>query len=268
MKISAFAKVNLSLEVYAKRADGYHDLRSVVLPISLADELTIRPATCFASDTGYGEQDLCLRAATALAAAATHSVEPVSLQVEKRIPAGGGLGGGSADAAAVLLALNDYWEMGFSPERLAQIGAEVGSDVPALVLGQAYGRPVLMEGRGERVSCLDLEQLNRNVLPTRHLVLANPGISASTAEVYARCVPRQNPTNEPVNDLELPAVKLYPEILATMERLSSEGATGVRMSGSGATVFGFVATSELASAVVDRLRSSGFSAWSALPFVG
>lgn len=265
MNVSAFAKVNLSLEVYAKRPDGYHDLRSVVLPISLADELTIEPAACFSSDTGYGERDLCIRAARALAAACGRSVESVAIHVVKRIPAGGGLGGGSADAAATLLALNDLWRTGFTPEELARVGAEVGSDVPALVLAQTYRCPVLMEGRGERVTRLDLAQLDRKILPTYYLVLANPGVSASTAEVYSKCVARQTPTEDPVNDLELPAVRLYPEILQLMERLSDEGAKGVRMSGSGSTVFGFVESARAALLVVDKLRADGLSAWSALP---
>lgn len=268
MKISAFAKVNLSLEVYAKRADGYHDLRSVVLPITLADELVIEPAARFSSDTGYGERDLCLRAAHALAAACAQPVEPVSVHVVKRIPVGGGLGGGSADAAATLRALNEFWRTGLSSDQLARIGAEIGSDVPALVLVQDCRCPVLMEGRGERVSRIELSRLDQKMLPTRHLVLVNPGVPVSTAEVYSQCVARLAPTEDPVNDLELPAVRLCPKILETMERLSAEGVKGVRMSGSGSTVFGFVESAESADFVVGRLQALGLSAWSSSPLDG
>ena len=264
MTVEAYAKVNLTLEVFNRRSDGFHALRSVVLPVSLADTLEIEDAPALTSDSGYPD-DLCLKAARVL-----DPTRGARIRVVKRIPAGGGLGGGSADAAATLLALNDVWGLGRSREELAEIGAEVGSDVPALVLGG----PVLMEGRGERVSRLggDARRGARGL----NLVLANPGVFCSTAEVYARCVPRplaDAGASERMcralasgelaavaaalaNDLEGPALALHPEIRETMEALDAAGAEGVLMSGSGSTVFGLVPTEargrEIATVLSER----------------
>ena len=156
MTIEANAKVNFTLEVFGKRADGYHALRSVVMPISLSDTLDIEVTDdgSITSDTGY-DDDLCVKAARVLRNVRMLECSNVRMpgtriRVAKRIPAGGGLGGGSADAAAVLRALNELWTIGLSREELAEVGAQVGSDVPALVLGG----PVIMEGRGEDVSPL------------------------------------------------------------------------------------------------------------------
>ena len=277
MTVEAYAKVNLTLEVFNRRSDGFHALRSVVLPVSLADTLEIEDAPALTSDSGYPD-DLCLKAARVL-----DPTRGARIRVVKRIPAGGGLGGGSADAAATLLALNDVWGLGRSREELAEIGAEVGSDVPALVLGG----PVLMEGRGEKVSRLGrgLEtgderreggETARQEARDLNLVLANPGVFCSTAEVYARCVPRpladagaSERTRQALesgdlkaiaaslmNDLEGPALALHPEIRETMEALKAAGAEGVLMSGSGSTVFGLVPTEargrEIATVLSER----------------
>lgn len=258
MRVSAYAKVNLTLDVLGKRPDGYHALRSVVQPISLADELEIDVTDdgTIASDTGYGEKDLIVRAARALRPAAC----PLGcrVRVTKRIPAGGGLGGGSADAAATLLALNELWSLGLSPEALAELGARVGSDVPALVLGQHYRRPVLMEGRGEIVSLLPAET-------SRWLVLANPGVSSSTAEVYAHCTPSGGPGaaegSRLPNTLQEPAVRLYPAIGKALEELRACGAAGVMMSGSGATVFGFAPDGASAEKIASEVAARGYLSW-------
>jgi len=271
--VEANAKVNLSLEVYGRRDDGYHELRSVVLPIGLADVLSIEPSKngAISSDTGYGEGDLVVRAARALREACP-SVAGLGakVHVEKRIPVGGGLGGGSADAAATLRALNEVWGLGLSPERLAQIGASVGSDVPALVLAQHYRAPVLMEGRGERVRLLDSAE--RASLPVGMqggwMVLANPVVSSSTAEVYARCTPREgrpsgrfNASAAPVNDLQAAACALHPEIATALAALMVAGASGVMMSGSGSTVFGFADDSAAASRIAAAMEAVGCRAW-------
>ena len=153
MTVEANAKVNFTLEVFGKRADGYHALRSVVMPISLSDTLDIEVTEdgSITSDTGY-DDDLCVKAARVLRSQISdlRSQIGAAIHVTKRIPAGGGLGGGSADAAAVLRTLNELWKVGLSREELAEIGAQVGSDVPALVMGG----PVVMEGRGEKVQDL------------------------------------------------------------------------------------------------------------------
>ena len=280
MTVEAYAKGNLTLAVYGKRPDGYHALRSIVQPIALADTLEIEPTDdgLVSSDTGYGENDLIVRAARALVSrsrAAGTSRFPCTpgcrVRVTKRIPAGGGLGGGSADAAAALNALNALWRLGKSPEELADIGAAVGSDVPALVLAQHYRRPVLMEGRGEKVSVLRRLRFPLRGLP---LVLANPGVHSSTPEVFAHCTPRVSDATGAAfspreggdvlrlfNDLQEAAIALHPEIDATLEALRSLGARETMMSGSGATVFGFVETDSEAERLVKALQVRGFSAW-------
>ena len=261
MTVEACAKVNLSLEVYGKRPDGYHALRSLVVPISLADTLTVETTAdgSLTSDTGFAD-DLCVRAAHVLQSCSScpsHSSCPgARIRVTKRIPVGGGLGGGSADAAATLRALNELWRLGKTPEELAQIGAAVGSDVPALVLAQHYRLPVLMEGRGEKVSLA--EQGCECACP---IVLANPGVSVSTAEIYRLCTPRTVPATAPVNDLQEPAIRRHPEIARTLDALRSAGATDVRMSGSGATCFGFAPDEASTERIAATLARAGLRSW-------
>ena len=290
MTVSAYAKVNLTLEVFGKRSDGYHALRSVVMPISLADTLEVEPTGdgTISSDTGY-DDDLCVKAARVLRSqisnlksqisdigdqgADSGTQVGVSIHVTKRIPAGGGLGGGSADAAAVLRALNELWALDLSREELAEIGAQVGSDVPSLVLGG----PVLMEGRGERVKDLRLETGDLN------LVLVNPGVHSSTKDVYAASVERAScpfagsPTAKMVdalrsgdlsaiaaatmNDLQAPAVKLHPEIADALTSLRTAGATGVTMTGSGSCVYGFASDAATAEKISAELNLKGYQAW-------
>ena len=277
MKTEAFAKVNLTLEVFGTRPDGYHALRSVVMPVALADAVEIEEDLDLSCNSGFPD-DLCLKAARVLRASVLPDgrTRGACIRVAKRIPVGGGLGGGSADAAATLLLLNDLWGLGLARPELAALGAQVGSDVPALVLAQGGGTPVLMEGRGEQVAPLapPPEPL--------HLVLANPGVFSSTAAVYAKC--RSRVTNDPsilynmqtalasgdpervaaalVNDLEAPAMALHPEIGAAQASLREAGALGVRMSGSGSTVFGLVRTEEEGRRVAAQLEAKGLKAWS------
>ena len=273
--IEAFAKVNFTLEVFAKRADGYHALRSLVVPICLSDSLTIEFAEGITSDLPYVD-DLCVKAAKVLrdSAPQPECLRGVRISVKKRIPAGGGLGGGSADAAAVLVALNEMWSLNLSPERLAEIGAQVGSDVPALVLARFVG-PVVMEGRGEIVRSAGLEGAKC------FLVIANPGVFCSTPEVFKKCISRV--TDDPLilynivssfaagdiglmaqsfmNDLECPAVELHPRIGILKERLERAGAQGAAMSGSGSTLFGLVRSEEEGRAIAASLCAEGFKAW-------
>ena len=277
MKIEAYAKVNLTLEVFGERSDGYHALRSVVLPVSLADTLDVEvtDAGTVTSDAGY-DDDLCVKAARILKSSvpSLSSFTGAKIAVTKRIPAGGGLGGGSADAAATLVALNEAWGLGMSREKLAEIGAQVGSDVPALVLGG----PVLMEGRGERVTRLpggrETEGAGYRAV---NLVLANPGVFSSTKEVYAACTLRHTVDDSIVsrmrialaegdvpgiaavlmNDLQEPATALHPEIGEALAALKAAGAQGVLMSGSGSTVFGLVESEARGAEIAAQLSAKG-----------
>ena len=276
MTIEAYAKTNFTLEVLGERADGFHALRSLVFPVSLRDTLEITFADSFSCDTGY-DDDLCLKAARTLARRlGADRVRPGSIHVVKRIPAGGGLGGGSADAAATLIALNEMWNGGLDAAGLAALGAETGSDVPSLVLAHG-GDPVLMEGRGEIVTALpDLRR-------TFHIVLANPGVNSSTAEVYKKCIScvtdgakimynmRQAVASGDLdkvaaafrNDLAEPAEALHPEIGAARKALLDAGSIGATVSGSGATVFGLAPSEESAGAIAASLRSAGLQACAA-----
>lgn len=275
MTVKAFAKVNFTLEVLSKRADGYHALRSLVVPVELFDTVEISFAQGITSDLPYSD-DLCVKAAMVLRskAPAPEALPGVRISVEKNIPEGGGLGGGSADAAAVLVALNEMWELGFSPEELSGIGAEVGSDVPALVLARFAG-PVVMEGRGEIVRSAGIGQASC------HLVLANPGVFCSTPKVFSKCISRvtddpiilynivstfaagdlEGIANSLVNDLEKPAEEMHPEIGELKARLAGLGVSGVLMSGSGSTVFGLAPSEARGRESAAFLNGKGLSAW-------
>src|SRR5437016_10219566 len=150
----AHAKLNVFLRVLGRRADGYHEIESLIVPVSLADDVTVRldPELRLsvrgelADSVPLDEDNLVVRAARVLAA--TGGVDAgADIELEKRIPVAAGLGGGSADAAAALLALNELWGCGLEAGELLACGAKVGSDVPALLAG----RPVLARGRGEGV---------------------------------------------------------------------------------------------------------------------
>lgn len=232
MRLAAHAKINLTLEVLGTRPDGYHDLRSVVLPVPLHDDVSLDPAPSLSVEMPGGlppERNLAWKAADALRRA-TGCRLGARIRIAKRIPMGAGLGGGSADAAAVLNGLNALWGLGLPKARLVALAAEVGSDVPALTLGG----PVLMEGRGERVAPLaagyPLPDLSR-------LVLRTPPVFVSTPEVFRAFRPSDR--GRGANDLQPAACRLHPEIAAALAALEAEGCTGVAMSGSGSSVFGW-----------------------------
>jgi len=268
VKARAYAKVNLTLEVHGIRGDGYHALSSLVLPVSLWDDVEVEPAESLSCDSGFPD-DLCIKAAKIL-----DPGRGAAIHVVKRIPCGGGLGGGSADAAATLAALNELWGLGKAEDEMVQIAAQVGSDVPALLLGGL----VVMEGRGEVV---------RRALPPGtvarpvDLVLASPGVFSSTAEVYAKCTSR--PSGGPsataaavaalasgdidalaaamVNDLQEPALSLHPEMADALVSLRTAGAVAAMASGSGSTVFGLARDAAQAAAIAGRLNARGLKAW-------
>jgi 4-diphosphocytidyl-2-C-methyl-D-erythritol kinase len=217
-----------------RRPDGMHDLQTVFRLIDRCDRVGIR-----ARDDGeirfsgaFGEGNLCVRAARLLQAA-TGSGNGAELWLEKNLPVGGGLGGGSSDAGTTLLALNRLWNCGLSRNRLMALGLELGADVPAFL----YGRSALGEGIGERLLALDLA-------PAWYLVLT-PQVSVSTKEIFSDAAltrdtkPLKIPpflSGQGRNDLESVAVRRYPEIaqhLAWLRKRSPQA----RMTGSGACVF-------------------------------
>ena len=250
----AFAKINRSLLVLGVRPDGFHELDTVFQAVGLTDRLTFEESdglTLEVDDPSVpaGPENLVLRAAWALAEAA--GVAPrASIRLEKRIPAGGGLGGGSSDAAVTLLGLSALWGLDLPPERLARIGAGLGSDVPFFLFGgTARGL-----GRGERIEPLP-------DLPARGAVLVTPPFPAATPAVFrALGAPpwdgrpaRRDGAVPDRNDLEPAAEALFPELRALREALGAAGAVQARLSGSGSTVFGLFPDLSAVAAAAGRL---------------
>lgn len=230
------AKLNLMLRVTGRRADGYHLLQTVFRFIDHGDTVRLRVrADGVLSRTlplpGVPEaDDLTLRAARALRAATGTSLG-ADIQVEKRLPMGGGLGGGSSDAATVLLALNHLWQTGLSRKRLQELALPLGADVPVFV----YGRSAIAEGVGEVLAPLSLP-------PAWYLVLVPP-VAVSTAAVFQDPELKRNSEKIKIqgfsvpggNDLEPVVCRTYPEVARHLEWLKTAGKA--QMTGSGACVF-------------------------------
>lgn len=268
------AKVNLFLKVLSKRPDGYHEIRSLMQPVSLYDEVTIEvvqgDAIFVSSDHAGvpgGRDNLAYRAAEQVLEAVGVK-RKVSISIGKRIPVGAGLGGGSSDAATVLMGLNSLLGGQIDDKRLMGLGAGIGSDVPFFILkGSA-----LASGRGEI--------LKRVKLPRYDYVLVNPGFHVSTAWAYTNLdltkktednilLYSEGPLDPELdirdflhNDLEAVTAARYPEITAIKRALVEEGALGSLMSGSGPTVFGVFQDAGKAEAAFERLKMTlnrGFS---------
>lgn len=236
--VPAPAKVNLFLHVTGRRADGYHTLESLFALIDLADTVTLTPRDdgAIARDrdlSGIPEgDDLALRAANALRQASGSKLG-VTIGIDKRIPLGGGLGGGSSDAASVLLALNRQWRLGWSRASLAQLGAKLGADVPFFIGGEH----ALARGIGEALTPVSL--------PPMWLVLAQPAVAVPTAAIFAAPeLTRDTPSAKMDvfsegygrNDLQAVAIARFPEIAAALAELRKWSPLA-RMTGSGACVF-------------------------------
>jgi 4-diphosphocytidyl-2-C-methyl-D-erythritol kinase len=262
------AKLNLFLHVVGRRADGYHLLQTLFRFIDLNDTLhfTLRTdgAVCRlnALDGVPPEQDLCVRAARLLQQE-TGCKLGVDIQLEKRIPMGGGLGGGSSDAATTLLALNRLWGLGLSRERLLQLGLSLGADVPVFV----FGENAFAEGVGEQLQPYSLPEAWYVVLcppvqvPTAQ-IFTHPELTRNTISMTMRALPkgpsfRLGRTEGGLklgNDLQAVACKLYPEVAKHLEWLAQFAPS--LMSGSGACVFAEFATETEAQAVLRQLPSN------------
>jgi 4-diphosphocytidyl-2-C-methyl-D-erythritol kinase len=228
MKETAYAKINLALRVLGREPDGYHRLDTIfafaedgdILSAEPAATLTLAVAGPFAADVPAGGDNLVLRAAHALGGG-----RGAALHLDKRLPVAAGIGGGSADAAAALRVLNRLWDLGLDDSDLLEIARGLGADVPACL----KSLPVRGQGRGD-----DLIPLEAPELAGRPLLLVNPGIPLSTAEVFAHWKPNASGGN----DLEAAAVSLVPDIARILDELRrAPGATQVGMSGSGGTCF-------------------------------
>jgi 4-diphosphocytidyl-2-C-methyl-D-erythritol kinase len=260
------AKLNLFLHVVGRRSDGYHLLQSVFRLIDLGDALRFAPRTDgriarAAPLAGVPEErDLCLRAARLLQEASGASLG-VEITLDKRLPMGGGLGGGSSDAATVLLALNRLWRLEWPRERLQALGLELGADVPFFI----HGRNAFVEGVGERLQALNLP-------PAWYLVVAPPA-SVPTAEIFAAPdLTRDTKAIKMVdfsagwgagglfgrNDLEAVVCERYPAVARALAWLRQHAEA--RMTGSGACVFAPFAAEQDARAVLARMPE-GMTGW-------
>jgi 4-diphosphocytidyl-2-C-methyl-D-erythritol kinase len=278
--VRAYAKINLTLEVIGRRADGYHELASVMQTVSLHDTLALRPAPagtrtldCDVAELA-GADNLALRAAHLLAAEA--GGDPgVAIELRKEVPARGGLGGGSGDAAAVLMALERLWRLRLPAGRLTELAARLGSDVPFFLAGGT----ALVGGRGERV-----EPLPDGV--ALWLVLLRPPVAIATSAAFAALTPRdfaggaasaalaaalrrgeppdRASTGRPdplVNTFEPSVLRDYPAVARAREALIAAGAPVVRLSGSGPTLFAPFAELAPAAETWRRLRAEGHETW-------
>ena len=271
-------KVNLFLRVLSARDDGYHDLESLVVPISIADTVTVSPddrlhvvtngSARLAREVPAGGLNLALMAALALADACP-GAGGARIEIDKRIPVAAGLGGGSADAAATLLALNELWGCRLDLGTLADIGERIGSDVPAMLMRG----PVLMSGRGELLAPADVATL--------WMVVVDLGFGVRSPDAYrwwdedgGAPGPDPGPLLEAAaagdvdtlggllfNDLEAPVVRRHPEIGETRRALLRAGALGAVMIGSGSSVLGLgrdrAHAEELADGFEDAVVASG-----------
>jgi len=264
------AKVNLTLEVLGRRADGYHDLDSVARIIDLTDELSIAKADEGVIEIGSDTQgvpsgpDNLVHKACRAFFVATGIRAGARCNLVKRIPARAGLGGGSGNAAAAIAALNDLYECGLPVDRLAEIAGRVGSDVGLFV----YGGTVRMRGRGERVEALP-------DAPEMHLVVVKPEVGVSTAWAYreldrspgrsqrgasdaaeraVRAGDRAGLIASMWNDFDPMVAAAFDEIASAKRSLLDHGAQAALLAGSGSAVFGVFATKEAAESVADSIR--------------
>jgi 4-diphosphocytidyl-2-C-methyl-D-erythritol kinase len=279
LTVRAFAKINLALYVLGRRPDGFHEIATVLQAVDLADSLSFAPGgdgltfTTTDSTLPTDEQNLVVRAARLLERETGRSL-PVAIHLEKMVPVGAGLGGGSSDAAATLWALDRLFELGYDTGRLRQLGATLGSDVPFfLSSGQA-----LATGRGERLKELDL--------PIEYgVTIAYPGLEIRAAEAYARtktsltnpladCSFGRYPSPEEFwawigshdNDLACGITATYPVVARGIEAMRSLGARHAGMTGSGSAVFGLFSSLDAAGEAERQWPlGNAWAVWSARP---
>ncbi len=268
----AYAKVNLTLDVLCKREDGYHDLKSVMQTLSIRDDIEIDVGTgkpwkllCSKEGVPTDERNLAWKAAKVYCDALNKDPNGLEIRITKRIPVEAGLGGGSADAAAVLRALNDYYGNPLSILALAELGAQVGSDVPFCVVGGT----AMVEGRGEKLRKLP-------DMPDSIFVVCKPDFSVSTPELYKKidevAIP-ERPDHQAMEsallagDLEKVAHNLHNvfDPVVTDEHLELNyikslfhqyGAVGYQMTGSGSAVYAIVSEFEVAAVICNMLQSN------------
>lgn len=270
IRLAAPAKVNLNLKITGRRSDGYHLLDSIVVFTNFGDSVELSPATDdfvdvtgpFADSLEPGIDNICLRALSAFRDAGGVA-GPTAIQIDKQIPVGAGLGGGSSDAAAVLRHLNDVSANPLSAERLAAVALSLGADVPVCLAATAQR----MQGIGEMLTPL-------NPPPRGHLVLARPDAALATGDVFSRW--RQvapvmvtastggdpGGASEQIiaagNDLQTAAIELVPAIDAVLQALRDcDDVIAAQMSGSGTACFGLFEDAAACATAAQTLANGG-----------
>ena len=268
----AYAKINLTLDVLGKRPDGYHDIKTIMQTVSIRDDIEIDIGTqqewslsCDKSDIPTDQRNLAWKAAELFFRTTGMDPDGIAIRITKRIPMEAGLAGGSADAAAVLRALNAHYGYPFSLPALAELGASIGSDVPfCVVCGTAVA-----EGRGEKLRILPN-------MPECFFVVCKPEFSVSTPELYQQidsCVVGKRPDHQAMEtaiftgDIGKVAENLYNvfDPIVTKDHLeinyiksifNSYGSLGQQMTGSGSAVFAIVDSFEFAAVICNMLRDN------------
>jgi 4-diphosphocytidyl-2-C-methyl-D-erythritol kinase len=281
--IRSYAKVNLTLDVLGRRDDGYHELITIMQTLDLYDTLCLTVIeedcvriSCTRSDLD-NESNLALRSAEAVRQYLGLK-RGLAIELHKRVPVAGGLGGGSSNAAAVLLALRHWWQLPLSQVEMQEIAASLGSDVPFFLAGGL----ALCEGRGERITAL-APRLPREM---HWLLLLKPAIDISTAMVYRSLLASDYGNGEPSrlllaalrsgghfqldylqNSLERGVLEQYPAVAQAWDDLREAGAPFIRLSGSGPTLFAPFATLAQAASVQQRLQNQGYEVYLTHPMV-
>ena len=286
--LSAAAKINLYLEVIGDRPDGYHELVMVMQSIGLTDRITVRSLSspniqlqCDHSDVPKDSTNLAFKAAALLQnrfPSAMKQYGGVEISIEKNIPVGAGLAGGSSDAAAVLVGLDMLWQLGLTQTELQVLGAELGSDVPFCIVGGT----AIATGRGEQIDSLHgFDHLYAVLAKYRSLSVSTPWAYQAYRQAYAAsyldinvagktrheavksgpivtAISQQNGTeigHHLSNDLEKIVLAEYPQVQALKDTMAECGGLGTLMSGSGPTVFTLAATQKQAETILEQVRS-------------
>lgn len=274
MKLRAFAKINLGLDVIRRREDGYHEVRMIMQTIQMYDQLEMEkkniPGIDLTTNLSYipvNENNLVYKAAKLLMDQ-YHIREGVSIDLNKFIPVAAGMAGGSSDAAATLVGMNKLFHLGLSKEELMKIGVKIGADVPYCIMrGTA-----LSEGIGEKLTPL-------SPMPSCYILIGKPGISVSTKFVYTNLKLNEHTkhpdidgmlqalkqqdlrgiTDRMENVLESVTVPAYPVIEEIKNHMKEHGALNALMSGSGPTVFGIFDDKKKAEFSCEKLKESGLT---------
>jgi 4-diphosphocytidyl-2-C-methyl-D-erythritol kinase len=263
MQVLAPAKINLSLKILGRRGDGFHEIETLIAPISLYDEIRIEKSDakegiefhCDDASVPQGDDNLIVRAAESFFAA-TKLKPAVCVELQKKIPHGAGLGGGSSDAASTLLALNELFETNLPREALSKIAETIGSDIPFFIFQSA----ALCNGRGELVTALKLRQ-------SLSLLLLKPGFAVSTSWAYhhwqdSREIPTVSYAAQEfggqtfVNDLERPAFEKFVFLAQLKMWLLKQPEVGAAlMSGSGSATFAVLREDAEADHITERAKA-------------